>query len=155
MKTQNSKTQKNPLVHFPFLFTFLHFLVKQKEFNRERERRYLEGLDWRREETFLKQCLRRILAANIGVNQKIYVFPCLCSLACPFIPWVPLRTQMGGFQGFRFGVREKGFSLKLVANLVLLPKRQVFQLRESNDHFIFYFLWLARLSKFITSSRMI
>jgi hypothetical protein len=64
--------------------------------------------------------------------KKIYVIPCV------YAPWLALsfhgflfEPEWGGFQGFRFGVREKGFSSKLVANLVLHPKRQVCQLRES------------------------
>lgn len=55
-------------------------------------------------------------------SKKSMLAPMSLLAGLPFHSMGSSSNPNGGFQGFRFGFREKGFSLKLFANLVLLPK---------------------------------
>lgn len=136
---ENHKTH----LSFSFLIYFpSFFLVKQTESNfvrereREPERAYLEGLDWRREKRVLKECLWRVLAANIGVNQSIYlshlVLFCLPSFHCFFSTTFKHKEKwQWGFSLFRVlgldfgaicGFQQYGFLKNLFTNLLLRSK---------------------------------
>ncbi len=142
---ENHKTQ---LSVFHFSFNFLHFLVKQtgSDWERERERTYLEGLDCRREERVLKECLWRVLLeANIGVNQRNLSLSLSLTLLFCFesLPSFHSSNTNGVFtvQGFRFGVWEINLFTNLVLHSKLFTQTVEFIYLFIN---LFYFLFVKK-----------
>lgn len=91
-----------------------------------REREYLEGLNWRREETDFKQCLLSFLVANIdgSIKQRwTSITNRVLSSFHSFLP-TPMVTQIFRVLGFGFGGRgsltKLGLFQGLFTNLALL-----------------------------------